>query len=172
MEIGTGSGYVLCSLILILKSLGIRSPAFLATDINPMASVSTADTLSSHGLRDKVDIVLADLACSMYSTGSIDLLLFNPPYVPTPEEEVDDMGSIAAAWAGGYRGRKVLNRLLPQLPQLMSPEGEVFIVAVQENEPEDIIRDMQTLGFRGRVAMTRTADEERLHILYFQKGLV
>jgi hypothetical protein len=91
--------------------------------------------------------------------------IFNPPYVPTPDDEVvapvlpgsrppqndDDttttksvggssLGVVAAAWAGGDRGRRVVDRLLPQLHGLLSDEGEAFVVAVQENDPEGMIR--------------------------------
>lgn len=60
--------------------------------------------------------------------------MFNPPYVPTPDEEVE-RGGIAAAWAGGARGRRVTDRLLPLVPTLLSPRGEMFLVAVHENDP-------------------------------------
>jgi release factor glutamine methyltransferase len=67
--------------------------------------------------------------------GKVDILLFNPPYVPTEDSEVSMryctaykpcalvcsdntllLSGIAAAWAGGRRGRRVINRFLPLLP--------------------------------------------------------
>lgn len=40
--------------------------------------------------------------------------IFNPPYAPTPHEEVN-RGGIASAWAGGDRGRVVIDRVLAQV---------------------------------------------------------
>ena len=40
--------------------------------------------------------------------------MFNPPYVPTPVEEVTQPG-IARAWAGGPEGRQVIDAFLPQV---------------------------------------------------------
>lgn len=40
------------------------------------------------------------------------LQVFNPPYVPTPNEELDRT-DIARAWAGGLNGRVVIDLFLP-----------------------------------------------------------
>jgi len=49
---------------------------------------------------------------------AVDILVFNPPYVPTPDEEVDtaqyDAG-IAGSWAGGTDGMQVTDALLRQV---------------------------------------------------------
>jgi release factor glutamine methyltransferase len=42
------------------------------------------------------------------------LQIFNPPYVPTPDDEVSKPG-IAQAWAGGHQGRVVMDRLLKEV---------------------------------------------------------
>ena len=49
---------------------------------------------------------------------NIDLLIFNPPYVPTDDAEVldaQDNAGIAGAWAGGAAGMRVTDVLLDQL---------------------------------------------------------
>ena len=61
--------------------------------------------------------------------------VFNPPYVPTPDDE-GAAGGIAAAWAGGDRGRRVIDRVLPLVPHLLSTEGQMFMVTVAENDPQ------------------------------------
>lgn len=49
---------------------------------------------------------------------AVDILVFNPPYVPTYDEEVDaaqhDTG-ISGSWAGGADGMQVTDALLRQV---------------------------------------------------------
>jgi release factor glutamine methyltransferase len=49
---------------------------------------------------------------------SIDILVFNPPYVPTSDDEVDAAqhgAGIAGSWAGGSAGMQVTDALLSQV---------------------------------------------------------
>lgn len=47
LEVGCGSGYVICSLALLLRDMGAATQ-LLATDINPRAAAATAETLAAH----------------------------------------------------------------------------------------------------------------------------
>jgi release factor glutamine methyltransferase len=87
MEIGCGSGYVITSLALILGDER-NNAHFIATDISTAAAQVTQDTLEAHGVQ--ADIIVTDLVRGLEDqlSGAVDVLLFNPPYVPTPEHEV------------------------------------------------------------------------------------
>jgi hypothetical protein len=52
------------------------------------AAQVTHDTLEAHGVQ--ADIIVTDLVRGLEDqlSGAVDVLLFNPPYVPTPEHEV------------------------------------------------------------------------------------
>lgn len=71
-----------------------------------------------------------------------DVVLFNPPYVPTSMEELQDAiekkDVITAAWCGGTKGRVVLDRFLRMLPQHLSPTGVCYIVLIKENDMEEV----------------------------------
>ncbi|OXB79775.1 UNVERIFIED_CONTAM: hypothetical protein H355_013760 [Colinus virginianus] len=66
----------------------------------------------------------------------VDLLLFNPPYVVTPSEEVQSHG-IEASWAGGKKGREVMDRVFPLVADLLSTGGLFYLVTIKENNPGD-----------------------------------
>ena len=59
-----------------------------ATDVNPHAAAATRTTLAQHSLAAAV--VISDLVTGLQSrlAGCVDVLLFNPPYVSSPPEEV------------------------------------------------------------------------------------
>ncbi|KAJ9083784.1 HemK methyltransferase member 2, variant 2 [Entomophthora muscae] len=187
LEVGCGTGMALAFLgKLLSKSTGAdgvkRSqacPLLLATDLNPYAAITASSTLKQNQLSG--DIIQCDLVGPLMArlSGKIDILLFNPPYVPTESDEVykggqleqDTSGgvckeAIAASWAGGIDGREVIDRLLPLLPSLLSPDGMAYLVTVNENKPHEIADDIASfLGLKGEIKLIRRAGRERLHIV-------
>jgi len=67
-----------------------------------------------------VSAIVCDLAGPLASRlrKNVDLMIFNPPYVPTGEEEASTAAvtrGIESSWAGGSSGMAVTNRLLNQV---------------------------------------------------------
>lgn len=51
--------------------------------------------------------------------GKVDVLVFNPPYVPTDEQEADGAqteGALSAAWAGGLVGMTTTEAVIQAAP--------------------------------------------------------
>ncbi|KAJ0263967.1 MTS domain-containing protein [Hirschfeldia incana] len=166
MEIGCGSGYVITSLILLLKPKLPNNVHYLATDTNPLAARVTTETLSAHGV--EADIICTDIASCLETrlAGSVDVIVVNPPYVPTPEYEVG-MEGIASAWAGGENGRSVIDRMLPVVDRLLSEKGWFYLLTLTSNYPAEICLMMRKRGFAWRILVQRSTDEENLVILKF-----
>ena len=100
---------LITGLALLLENRGF----FVGTDINPDALAITERTLQANQISNSA-VVRTSLASSLLPQ-TADVLLFNPPYVPTEDEEVG-VPDLSAAWAGGERGRRVIDVFLPQLP--------------------------------------------------------
>ncbi|TFJ88734.1 hypothetical protein NSK_000303 [Nannochloropsis salina CCMP1776] len=146
VEIGSGSGCVTAVLARTLRdALGPdHCTLFFSTDINSRAVRATQATGSANSILHH-EILQADLLAPLLPRllHSVDLLVFNPPYVPTPTSEVGSYG-IEASWAGGKDGREVLDRILDSIPNLLRPQGGcMYLVAVNENLPEDICARMR-----------------------------
>ncbi|NXN66297.1 HEMK2 methyltransferase, partial [Himantopus himantopus] len=166
LEIGSGSGVV--STFLASSVIGSNA-LYICTDINPMAAYCTLET----ALRNNVHLqpVITDLVkgLSPRLNGKVDLLVFNPPYVVTPSEEVESHG-IEASWAGGKKGREVMDRVFPLVPDLLSPGGLFYLVTIKENNPDEILETMKKRGLEGTRVLSRQAGQEMLTILKFRKS--
>lgn len=165
LEVGSGSGVVSA----FLASVVGPSALYICTDVNPAAAQCTAETASCN--RVSLQPVITDLADSLLPQlcGKVDILLFNPPYVVTPSEEVGSTG-IEAAWAGGERGREVTDRFLPAVVQLLSDKGLFYLITIAENDPEEIIHLLSQSGLKGESCLSTRARNERLSVLRFHRN--
>ncbi|XP_017663398.1 PREDICTED: hemK methyltransferase family member 2 isoform X1 [Lepidothrix coronata] len=173
LEIGSGSGVV--STFLASSILG-SSALYICTDINPMAAYCTQETARLNDVH--LQPVITDLNHQLHPqvkglsprlNGKVDLLLFNPPYVVTPSEEVKGHG-IEVSWAGGKQGREVMDRVFPLVPDLLSPGGLFYLVTIKENNPDEILETMKKSGLEGIQVLSRQAGQEKLTILKFRKS--
>ncbi|EIW64937.1 putative methylase [Trametes versicolor FP-101664 SS1] len=170
LEIGSGSG---CVSAFAGRIIGSSASLYLTTDINPHACKSTKATGKQNGV--SIDPLLASLTGSLRARlrHAVDILLFNPPYVPTDTDEADEAqeaANIAGAWAGGHDGMAVTDILLEQVESLLSPRGRFYLVAVKQNDIQSICsRMLSQHGLKGEIALQRRAGREHLYVLRFTR---
>ncbi|KAJ1961669.1 HemK methyltransferase member 2 [Dipsacomyces acuminosporus] len=170
VEIGSGSG---CVSAFLGQVLDPGAAVVVSTDINPEANLATRETGARNPSKSILEQCRTRFVQSMSKRllGKVDLLLFNPPYVVTPSEEVHSSVE-AAAWAGGKDGREVLDLLLPDVPGLLAPGGRFYLVVIEQNKPNEIIDFLCRHGLAGERVLSRKAGCEHLSILRFVKPLL
>nr|XP_016926398.1 methyltransferase N6AMT1 [Drosophila suzukii] len=169
VELGSGSGVIITALAKKLAGCSLC----LATDINPKACDATRRTAARNGAR--LESIRCNLADALRPK-SVDVLLFNPPYVVTSDEELQTQQfdshsessterNLVFSWAGGQDGRRITDILLKQLDDILSPRGVLYLLLLRENKPEEIIKYLEGLQFRAVNFMERRIPGEHLYIL-------
>lgn len=161
VEVGSGSGMLSATWAEEFSNFSSYS---LAVDINVAACQLTSRTFDQFEFCRKSDVLCADLISSLRDD-SVDVLLFNPPYVTTPSEEVGGH-DISAAWAGGRLGREVLDRLIPMFEHKMRRPSLLMILASEENRPDEIAAKLEKdFGFLCYCLAPRRCMNERLMVV-------
>ncbi|XP_061387010.1 methyltransferase N6AMT1 [Musca vetustissima] len=170
LEIGPGSG-------IVITAIAKRLPHSLcmACDINPYACRVTKRTCTRNDTH--VECVQGNLT-DAFKSNTIDLLIFNPPYVVTADHEIelpDKFGqctsdNLVHSWAGGEHGRRIIDILLPQLNDVLSPKGVFYLLLLRENKPDEIIEQLTLFGFQSKKFMERRIPGEYLYILKVQRS--
>jgi release factor glutamine methyltransferase len=156
LELCTGSGCV-------AVSLASRFPGatVLATDVSEGALVVAGRNVLRHGVNDRIELVLGDVwgpIEAMAGGRPFDLILSNPPYVPT--EEIPGMGRHVAehephlALDGGTDGLDLHRRILAGAADHLAPGGRLFLEHEWYHGPAaralagrdaDLLKDVRTL---------------------------
>lgn len=166
LEVGTGTGVLSIGLGLVLQMLGVSMPVFVAVDKNPDATLVTAALFQQRPETQHVhnSIVRTSLVDGLRLHGLVDVGIFNPPYVVTPPEEMHGCG-IEISWAGGLRGREVIDKFLPEIPLLLSPNGLFYLCGIEENCPDEILAAAESMGLVGCYVKRQMRGIETLFVL-------
>ena len=64
---------------------------------------------------------------------------------PVTKKNLNKLSSnkdITAAWAGGYKGREVVYKLIPNIRTMLSKDGIFIILLIEENGIYQIVQDI------------------------------
>jgi release factor glutamine methyltransferase len=185
LEVGCGSG--VCLAFLTANShliIGRRDVLSLATDLNRNACIATQKTVTraveerqnhkqddneEDTTQDKItSISLSAITGDLYTPlrhGTVDILLFNPPYVPTEvlpahplsteiEKELSrsaqferDSYYLSLTYAGGRDGMETTDRFLESIPEVLDPtRGVAYVLLCAQNRPQEVKERIQAWG--------------------------
>ncbi|KAL8849863.1 MAG: hypothetical protein Q9221_005201 [Calogaya cf. arnoldii] len=206
VEIGTGSGVVLAFITAHAQTLFGRSDILsLGIDINQYACQSSIQTVEkacqnfTDGLQDasksrSTGFLLTSINGDLTSAirpGSVDVLIFNPPYVPTSDvptafaangvngekqASLDaDSDMLSLSYAGGLDGMEVTNRLLEQVPSVLNADrGVAYILLCKQNKPDEVVQHIRQWGDPWIVDVVGRSGKqggwEKLQILRIRRG--
>lgn len=141
-DLGTGTGAILLALLSELHgAVGI------GTDISQEALETARGNAKRLGLADRTSFIRCDYAAGL--TGAFDLIVSNPPYIPTC-----DIESLAVevrehdpqrALDGGPDGLDAYRALIPQAVRILSP-GAVLVVEAGQGQAARIEALMTAAG--------------------------
>ena len=119
LDMGTG-----CGILGVLAAKKARK--VVAIDINPHAMRCAQRNAEKNDVKRKIAFILGSLFSPIRTKNFFDLILFNPPYLPSgPYEEASWLGK---AWSGGSDGRKVINPFITDIRNFLAPNGRVLFV--------------------------------------------
>lgn len=173
LECGCGSGTVITALSIALDQDRDPSRLMLATDINDHACKTTKKCATYHG-QNNVQAIRTNLAESLVDRleDSVDLMVFNPPYVPTEDDEVlPGSSQLQHSWAGGEQGRALINIFLKAyVPRMMrKPDGVTYMIALHQNNIDELKDYLKKdYNIQGEVVIERRAGIEILYVIKYR----
>jgi release factor glutamine methyltransferase len=119
LDMGTG-----CGLLAILAAE--KADEVVAVDVNPYAVRCAKKNAKLSGASGKIAFVRGNLFDALHEKTRFDLILFNAPYLPKDESELDSW--LTRSWSGGTFGRETIDRFIAQSAAHLERNGRILLL--------------------------------------------
>jgi release factor glutamine methyltransferase len=126
LEIGCGSGIVSLS-----AAHADAKNKVLGVDINPAAVECAKGNAEKNGIKN-ARFIESDLFSNV--SGVFDVILFNPPYLPTTRGEKLSLESENVAYDGGESGLETFYDFSASAGSRLAPKGKAAVIATSLND--------------------------------------
>ncbi|MEO2117041.1 MAG: HemK2/MTQ2 family protein methyltransferase [Methanocaldococcus sp.] len=154
LEIGVGTGLIsiACAKKGAKKVVGV--------DINPYAVKLAKENAELNNVN--ISFFKSDLFENV--NGEFDVILFNPPYLPTSEDEKIN-SYLNYAFDGGKNGREILDRFIYELPNYLKKGGIAQILQSSLTGERETINKLKSLGFKVEISARLKVPFEELMVI-------
>ena len=150
LEIGTGTGFV--SSVLLANA----NVELTATDINPHAARCAKS--------NSIEMIRTDMFNGLKVESCFDMIIFNPPYLPTSDDEKVP-GWLNYAFDGGRDGRMAVERFLDHVCGYLVSDGVILLLVSSLTGIEYVNSRMGALGFDVDIVGREKCSFEELVVL-------
>ncbi len=160
LEIGTGSG-------IIALECARRGCDVVCSDVNPYAVIMSEVNYRSNKdfLSGSVDVRYGDLFSVIKPDECFDVVVFNPPYLPTRlDERVGGSGWFDIAVDGGRGGLFHTFRFLEKIKDFVKVGGCVYFVFSSYSDKGKLKFLLEEKKFESKVVSSYSFDDEKLDI--------
>jgi release factor glutamine methyltransferase len=150
LEMGVGSGFV-SAVVAANKNV---EP--IGCDINP-------DALEC-AYKNGIPVFRSNLFAGLRKKAYFDVILFNPPYLPTSEDEKLE-GWLNYAFDGGVEGRDTIATFFAEVSDYLKPEGSVLLFISSLTGKGEVFDIMEQEMFTGYVVAETRSFFEKLMVI-------
>src|SRR5262249_17112623 len=145
IDVGTGTGCIACAIAWERPRAKV-----IALETSPRAVALARDNIAALGLSGSVTVEVSDLFSALAAVRA-DLIVSNPPYLPT-----DLIATLSPAvrrpdprggMEGGRDGLAVIRRIVAQAPAWLVPGGALVLETGGDAQVRDVVGLMETAGF-------------------------
>jgi len=164
LEIGTGCGLI----SLACARLGAN---VICTDINPFAVelVKKNYLMNQNILKGNFEVRIGDIFSPILSSETFDVIIFNPPYLPTKKKEKVG-GWFDTATNGGKDGILFTKRFIKQLPPYLNKNGSAYFVYSTLSERVKLESIFNKTNLIYNVIKSQCFNDETIEIYLVKKG--
>jgi len=134
----------------------------LSCDINKKAVENTI--LNAKRKKIQLRSFTSDLFSNININEKFDFIFFNAPYLP--QKPKDDLEK---AWAGGKKGREVIDRFLEEAPEYLEKNGKILLLQSSISNLNKTKKKYEKMGFNCDKIAERAFFFERIAILEILK---
>lgn len=142
LDLCTGSG------LLAIEAARCGARQVTAVDVSGRAVLATRLNARLNGVR--VRAVRGDLFAAVDGR-RFDLIVSNPPYLPSKQGELPLRGA-ARAWEGGLNGRAFIDRICREARTHLEPDGILLLLQSSLSADRATARELRSQGFEVSVA--------------------
>ena len=151
LDMGSGSGIQAQT----CKKLGFNN--ILVADINPDAI--------SHLKSLNLNVVQTDLFSNINKNEKVDLIIFNPPYLPEDKREPEDS---KLATTAGKQGYEIIIKFLKQAKQHLNKNSAILLLFSSLSKPDIIKQESEKLGYKYKQLNLKKIAFEQLYVYLFE----